>query len=75
MTSLDIELTERCNNNCLHCCINRPTDDQSAVDKELPIEFWYDVLRQAVDLGAITVRFTGREPLLHPHFIDIYLFA
>ena len=21
---LDIELTERCNNACIHCCINRP---------------------------------------------------
>ena len=24
---LDIELTERCNNACLHCCINRPENE------------------------------------------------
>ena len=26
---LDIELTERCNNNCIHCYINRPANDLS----------------------------------------------
>ena len=28
--SLDIELTERCNNDCIHCCINLPANDAGA---------------------------------------------
>ena len=31
---LDIELTERSNNNCVHCCINLPADDLEAKKKE-----------------------------------------
>ena len=30
---LDIELTERCNNNCIHCCINLPAHDREAKKK------------------------------------------
>jgi molybdenum cofactor biosynthesis enzyme MoaA len=32
---LDIELTERCNNNCIHCYINRPANDRAAQEREL----------------------------------------
>ena len=27
---LDIELTERCDNDCVHCCINLPVGDAAA---------------------------------------------
>ncbi len=33
---LDMELTERCNNNCLHCYINLPKNDAQAQERELP---------------------------------------
>ncbi len=32
---LDIELTERCNNACIHCCINRPVGDRRSRAREL----------------------------------------
>ena len=72
---LDIELTERCNNACLHCYINLPARDKDAVRRELSTEEWKDILRQAADLEALSVRFTGGEPLLRPDFADIYLYA
>jgi len=72
---LDIELTERCNNACLHCYNNRPESDASARSRELTTDHWQDVLLQAVDLGALSVRFTGGEPLLYPGFADLYCFA
>jgi radical SAM protein with 4Fe4S-binding SPASM domain len=72
---LDIELTERCNNACIHCCINLPQDDVQAQARELPTEAWKDILHQAADLGALSVRFTGGEPLLRADFPDLYLFA
>ncbi len=31
LSSLDIELTERCNHECLHCCINLPAGDRAAL--------------------------------------------
>jgi MoaA/NifB/PqqE/SkfB family radical SAM enzyme len=72
---LDIELTERCNNNCLHCCINLPENDEKARSREMDTAFFKDVLAQAAGLGCLTVRFTGGEPLLRGDFEDLYLFA
>lgn len=72
---LDVELTERCNNACQHCYINRPAGDAEAARRELTAEQWNGILRQAADLGALSVRFTGGEPLLRPDFADLYLYA
>lgn len=72
---LDIELTERCNNDCIHCCINRPANDAAARAREMPTDRIADLLRQAADLGCLTVRFTGGEPLLRPDVEELYLHA
>jgi len=72
---LDIELTERCNNDCIHCCINLPASDGSAHDKEIETSQVERILQEAASLGALQVRFTGGEPLLRPDFEEIYLFA
>ncbi len=72
---LDIELTERCNNTCIHCCINKPAGDKRSLARELETSAWKDILRQAAELGVMTVRFTGGEPLLRQDFSDLYLFA
>jgi len=72
---LDIELTERCNNACIHCCINKPAGDKRSRARELDTRAWKDILGQAAGLGVITVRFTGGEPLLRKDFPELYLFA
>ncbi len=68
LSHLDIELTERCNNACLHCYINRPSDDFWAKQCELSTAEWQEIFRQAANLGALSVRFTGGEPLLREDF-------
>jgi len=72
---LDIELTERCNNACLHCLINRPENDVAARSRETDTAFVKDLLRQAAGLGCLMVRFTGGEPLLREDFTELYLCA
>jgi radical SAM protein with 4Fe4S-binding SPASM domain len=72
---LDIELTERCNNACIHCCINRPAGDRRCRSRELDTAAWKEILRQAAAAGVMTVRFTGGEPLLRSDFSELYLFA
>ena len=72
---LDVEITERCNNNCIHCSINLPAGDRTARDRELGTPEIKDILRQAVSLGCLCVRFTGGEPLLRGDFEDLYIFA
>ena len=75
MQHLDMELTERCNNNCIHCYINLPADDVRAMDRELSTGEIKDILREAGSLGCLTVRFTGGEPLLREDFEELYLFT
>jgi len=69
------ELTERCNFNCLHCYINQPAGDQRIKQKELTTAEWLDFLREVVELGCLTVRFTGGEPLLREDFAELYTFS
>jgi len=75
LSKLDIELTERCNNNCVHCCINLPVNDAAAKKKESSTEEIKAILREAVSLDCLSVRFTGGEPLLRKDFRELYLYA
>ena len=72
LASLDIELTERCQNNCLHCCINLPGNDDAAKSRELSTDDWSRILAEAAGLGCLRVRFTGGEPLLREDFAALY---
>lgn len=75
VATLDMELTERCNNNCIHCYINLPAEDLTAEEKELSTGEVKEILEEAACLGCLKVRFTGGEPLLRQDFEEIYLYA
>ncbi len=72
---LDIELTERCNNDCVHCCINQPESDESARKREMSTNQVKAILDEAAALGCLEVRLTGGEPLLRSDFVELYLHA
>ena len=73
VTSFNLEITARCNNNCRHCYINLAAQDKEAGKKELPLNDIKRIADQAVDLGALWCLITGGEPLLREDFFDIYL--
>lgn len=75
LSSLDIELTERCNNDCIHCSINLPKDDENTKKKEVSCYRLKDIIREAAGLGCMLLRFTGGEPLLRGDFEELYIFA
>jgi MoaA/NifB/PqqE/SkfB family radical SAM enzyme len=75
LSTIDLELTERCNNNCIHCNINLPKNDRKAESRELTYDQWKHILDQAAELGVLSVRFTGGEPLLREDFSYLYLHA
>jgi MoaA/NifB/PqqE/SkfB family radical SAM enzyme len=75
LVSLDIELTERCNCDCIHCCINLPANDAAARGQEMTTSEVKCILREAAQLGVLLVRFTGGEPLLRTDFEELYVFA
>jgi MoaA/NifB/PqqE/SkfB family radical SAM enzyme len=50
-------------------------EDDGARQKELTTLAIKEILSQTAALGALSVRFTGGEPLLREDFIDLYLHA
>jgi MoaA/NifB/PqqE/SkfB family radical SAM enzyme len=75
LSHLDIELTERCNNRCIHCYINQPEHAPDLQSREMNTDQVKNILQQAADLGCLSVRFTGGEPLLRVDFSELYQFA
>lgn len=73
--SASMELTERCNLNCVHCYINKPAADVAARENELRTEDWKNVIDQLTDAGTLFLLITGGEPLLRPDFTEIFTHA
>ena len=65
---MGINITERCNFNCIHC--------YEAVDNDIPRnEMSYEdcrrLLEEARDCGVQNVKITGGEPMIHKDFLKI----
>jgi radical SAM protein with 4Fe4S-binding SPASM domain len=67
-----IELTRRCNLNCVHCYAREPAGGGVA---EMPGDAVRAVLDQAVEAGCLELTLTGGEPALRPDFPDLYAHA
>ena len=72
LSSVTIEVTERCNEHCLHCYLpdNRKNKGQSLTIQEIQ-----NCIDQLMDLGLERVTFTGGEAMLHPNLIEAIRFA
>lgn len=62
-----LELTRKCDLACPHCYI----DAGRARSEELPVERWFALLEEMASMGVWAVAFTGGEPTLHAHFVDL----
>ncbi|GHT93300.1 radical SAM/SPASM domain-containing protein [Alphaproteobacteria bacterium] len=60
--SLQFELTHKCNQGCLHCY--NQSGMESNFKKDLPIEKWKELAREAGELGVFECTISGGEPLL-----------
>jgi len=60
---LFLELTERCNERCLHCYAEAEPERMGTLDMESVRR----ILGDARDLCCTRVQFTGGDPILHPH--------
>jgi len=64
---LSIEVTTKCNSNCVHCFASAGRKERSTLD----IESVRSIMKEGYELGYKTIHFTGGEPLLWPHLIQI----
>lgn len=63
---LKIEVTYRCDLNCIHCS----SDATPSNAIEMSCEDCIDILKQASIMGVKEVTFSGGEPLIWPHIND-----
>ncbi|MCK4784155.1 MAG: radical SAM protein [Desulfobacteraceae bacterium] len=70
-----IEITHRCNLNCVHCYSNLPASDKTAAQQELTYREICDIIDQLVKEECLWLLLTGGEPLIRKDFIDIYTYA
>ncbi len=66
--SIDWTITDRCNHNCLHCF---HAEGNSIQRNEFTYEEALSFLDQVKECGIRSLRLTGGEPTLYPHFEKI----
>ncbi|MCM8774310.1 MAG: radical SAM protein [Candidatus Omnitrophica bacterium] len=66
-----IELTYRCNFNCVHCYCKGLEDKE----KELNVLEWKHILDKIWEGGCLYLVFSGGEPLIREDFLEIYSYA
>lgn len=64
--SCQIELTNRCNERCIHCYI-----PHELKNKILPTEVIFDVFEQLHEMGTLGLTLSGGEALTHPDICKI----
>jgi radical SAM protein with 4Fe4S-binding SPASM domain len=67
---MDLAITYRCNNKCLHCYAGG-----SRETKELATREWFKVLDKLFELGIPHVVFTGGEPTLRDDLTQLITYA
>ncbi len=68
-----LELTSACNFRCVHCYASCAIEPQKDVTMET--SHWETVIKQIRDMKIDRIQFVGGEPLMHPGFMNLLLFA
>jgi len=67
---MDLALTFRCQNNCVHCYAGGPHETS-----ELTTEQWKEVIDRLHQIGVFILTFTGGEPTLRDDLPELLLYA
>ena len=62
---IQLELTSRCNENCVHCYIPKNNENH-----DMDTGLLLGILDQCRNMGLKQITFSGGEPMLHPDFLD-----
>jgi MoaA/NifB/PqqE/SkfB family radical SAM enzyme len=68
MRSIDVNIGLACNLRCTHCFAENLKFKGATV---LTNEEWGDVFEQAIELGTISIAFTGGEPMISPRLFEL----
>ena len=67
-----LELLPVCNLNCDMCYVRMSREEMEQVGRLCTIEEWTKVAEDMMKAGTLFVLLTGGEPLLYPHFRELY---
>lgn len=67
-TVCTLQVTTRCQANCIHCSAAR---HKRTGEQEMTTQDWKRIIREAEQLGSVTIIFTGGEPLLRPDIFEL----
>ena len=70
-----IEVTQRCNNKCVHCYNNLAAGDKKALENELSLDEHCRIIDEIAGFGCLWLLLTGGEIFLRKDFLDIYTHA
>jgi MoaA/NifB/PqqE/SkfB family radical SAM enzyme len=65
LQSLQIELTARCNERCVHCSISHESKT-----RDMDTALLFSLLDQCSGMGVEQITISGGEPMLPPHFLE-----
>ncbi len=65
LSSVHIEITNKCNENCVHCYI--PQNDKKT---EMESDLFYNVFKQCREMKVLHLTISGGEPMLHNDFCN-----
>lgn len=68
----NFELTPACNLHCEMCFIRMEQPAVQAMGGTRSLEEWLDTARQLKEMGTLFILLTGGEPMLYPHFKELY---
>jgi len=74
LTSLYIYASGACNLACQHCWIVPKFRAEDNNGQHIRLDYVKKAIREAKPLGLSSVKLTGGEPTIHPHFRDIISF-
>ena len=68
-----LELLPLCNLNCRMCYVRLSREEMEAQGRLRTWEEWLDVARQMKKSGVLFLLLTGGEPLMYPHFRELFV--
>ena len=66
-----ISLTDKCNLKCVYCIPEYEVDKNNLMNDTLSLHDYKFIINGLSQVGIRKIRFTGGEPLLYPHLIEL----